>query len=98
MVTSTAAVTVSWEDAFIDPADASIDTLPIDLEAASPVEFTAAIFGSEASQVTMSVTSRVLRSVKVPLAFNCAEVPSASDQVDGVTAMATMAALETERE
>jgi hypothetical protein len=98
MVTSAADVTVSWEDAFTEPVDASIDTLPVDLEVASPVELTAAMLGSEVTQVTMSVTSRVVWSVKVPLAFSCVEVPSASEQADGVTAMATMAAFETVRE
>jgi hypothetical protein len=95
MEASAAGSTISVLDAFAAPEVAAIEALPTDLEVASPVGLIVTISDSELPQVTMFVTSRVLRSVKVPIAFSCVVAPSAIDEAEGSIVMLTTAALET---
>lgn len=85
----TACVTVKGVDPVTDPQAALIVVVPVAKPVACPslpgVSPTAATVFAEEAHCTVWVRSRVLPSVKVPVALNCCMVPRAIEEFAGVT-------------
>jgi hypothetical protein len=85
---------VSVVEAVTLPCAAVIVAVPAATPVAKPVEEIVAVPLALDAHVTDDVTSCVVPSLKVAMAWNCTVAPAASDGFDGVTAIdATVAAL-----
>ena len=91
MVTSATGVTVRLAALDTAPEVATIDTIPVATEEASPAVLgamlTVAILASDDVHCTVRVMSCVLASANVPTALNCSVVPSGMETDSGDTAM-----------
>jgi len=90
--TNSAAVTISVLEPTTSPTAALTFVVPCPRLVASPALLMFAVEGSSTVQDTVDVRSRLLPSVKVPIAVNCCVVPNGIDGVPGVTAMETRVA------
>lgn len=84
--------TMSVLDPLTDPMLAVMIAVPALLAVASPVLLMAAMVDAEEFQVTELAKSRVLPSLKAPVAANCCELPKVTARFTGLTAMETTAA------
>jgi len=92
--TSVADLIVSVVEAVTLPCAAVIVAVPAATPVARPVDEIVAVPLALEVHVTDEVTSCVVLSLKVAIAWNCTVAPAASDGFDGVTAIdATVAAL-----
>jgi hypothetical protein len=90
--TRVAGVTVSSVIPRVPPTLAVISAVPLATVEANPEAFMVTTDKSSEDHVAVFVTSFVVLSLKVPIAVNCCDVPSAIERSAGVTAIETRAA------